>query len=174
VGSVIGVAVPLRHVSKYRLVIGMTESDCHTVPIYLLKLFLEERNVEVLNLGACVSLDRMFTAARDFGAQAIVFGAQNGHAFDDLMGLLACKTRYGLSCPVFLGGNLTVGAEKEPDTAEAFRKIGVDYIVSSFDGLLSIFLRLSSSQERETGTAETLTLAQLSVDAVLGPVAAGV
>ncbi|MGP8431875.1 cobalamin-dependent protein [Paraburkholderia fungorum] len=157
-------AVPLRPVSTARLVIGMTESDCHTVSIYLFKLFLEEQNIAVLNLGACVSLERMFEAANDFSAQAIVFGAQNGHAYDDLIGLQQCKKRYGSTCPIFLGGNLTVGAEKDRDAVDVFREIGVDYIVSDFESFLSIFLYLTSPKVPSVGQDDSAMLAPPFVD----------
>ncbi|MBV8753559.1 MAG: cobalamin-dependent protein [Pseudonocardiales bacterium] len=121
----------------------MTESDCHTVSIYLFKLFLEEHGFDVLNLGACVSLDTMFASATKFSADAIVFGAQNGHAYDDLIDLKLYKQKYRLSCPIFLGGNVAVGAEKADHIIEAIKDLGVDYIVHGFDEFLAIAATLS-------------------------------
>ncbi|RDU94557.1 cobalamin-dependent protein [Trinickia dinghuensis] len=165
-----GGVAPANSFEPARLVIGMTESDCHTVSIYLFKLFLEEHGIAVLNLGACVSLDRMFSAARDYTAQAIVFGAQNGHAYDDLIGLRQCRERYALACPVFLGGNLTVGAEKDRDIDEIFREIGVDYLVSDFESFLSIFQYLNVT--RSAVACEAATDLPASLGTVAGATAA--
>jgi methylaspartate mutase sigma subunit len=143
-------SVPSYIASRPRIVIGMTESDCHTVSIHLLKLFLEERNIAVLNLGACVSLERMFDAARKFAAHAIAFGAQNGHAYDDLVGLQYYKKYYGAGCPVFVGGNLTVGAEKHCNVEKLFLDIGVDYVVSNFESFLTTFLRMHRRSNTST------------------------
>jgi methylaspartate mutase S subunit len=143
-------SVPSNHASRPRIVIGMTESDCHTVSIYLLKLFLEERDIAVLNLGACVSLERMFDAAKKFAAHAIAFGAQNGHAYDDLAGLHYYKNRYAAAYPVFVGGNLTLGAEKQSNVEQRFLDIGVDYVVSDFESLLSTFLHVHRASNTST------------------------
>jgi methylaspartate mutase sigma subunit len=141
----------------------MTESDCHTVSVYLLKLFLEECDIAVLNLGACVSLERMFDAARKFAAHAIAFGAQNGHAYDDLVGLQYYKNYYGAGCPVFVGGNLTVGAEKDSNVENLFLDIGVDYVVSNFENFLSTFLRMHRRSNRSTAIVRQSTPAARSL-----------
>ena len=125
-------------VTMKRVVIGMTESDCHTVSLYMFKLYLEERGFQVLNLGACVPLELMFREAVNFRADAIVIGAQNGHAVDDLKRLKAIKKGYRDSPPIFIGGRLAVGVQK-PERAEAIiRGLGVDHVLNSFEEFLSI------------------------------------
>ena len=120
------------------ILIGMTESDCHTVAIYLFELFLIEQGYDVVNLGACVSLERMYEMAEKLDVGAIVFGAQNGHAYDDLWNLEWFKKRSAVSCPVFLGGNITVGASKDCDVGAAFRSLGVDHVILSFEDFLAL------------------------------------
>lgn len=129
-----------------RVVLAVPESDAHVVANRLLEYFLKQRGHTVLNLGACTPAAEIAAAARDFAADAIIISSQNGHALDDLGSLPAEMVAVGVAgVPVYLGGNLNVGAEKRlDDVAARFRPLGIR-IAGSFDDVDEL-LRLPAAR----------------------------
>lgn len=117
------------------IIIAMTESDAHVVANKLLQVFLEELGYKTINLGACTPMIDVSETAHLRQPQAIVIGSQNGHALEDLSSLASLKAQHGITCPVLLGGNLSVGAHKADDLEQNFKNAGVDYICKDFEEL---------------------------------------
>lgn len=113
------------------VILGVVGSDTHVVANYLVAHMLREDGYRVINLGACTPLVEFMAAyAANPDARAILIGSVNGHAKDDLRELGALKARYGVRCPVILGGNLSVGSHKELGLAEYYQRLGVDLVIT--------------------------------------------
>lgn len=117
---------------RRRVLLAVPESDCHVVGNKLLELFLTQQGYEVHNLGACTPAQEIAAAAREFQPDAIVISSQNGHAFEDLTPLPeALQAMRVTGVPIYLGGNLSVGADKRlGDLAQQFLTLGVQVMAS--------------------------------------------
>lgn len=125
-----------------RVLLAVTESDCHVVVNKLLEWhFIRRHGCEVRNLGGCTPAQEIAEAAREFEPDAIVLSSQNGHAFADLASLPAAMEAAGVTgVPVYLGGNLSVGADKQlDDPTQRFRALGIQ-VVQSFDHMDRLLL----------------------------------
>lgn len=129
-----------------RVLLAVPESDAHVVANTLLEYFLKQRGCPVLNLGACTPAADIAAAARDFAPDAILISSHNGHAFDDLRALPEAMAAAGAGhVPVYLGGNLSVGADKQLTDTTRFRALGIR-VVTSFEAIDEI-LRLPPAAE---------------------------
>jgi methylaspartate mutase sigma subunit len=131
------------------VILGVAASDTHVVANHLIAHMLRENGYEVVNLGACTPLqDFMDAHKQNPDALAIVIGSLNGHAKDDLRGLLELRQQYGIRCPVILGGNLSVGSQKELGLEDSFKTLGVDIVLNQPELLAQQLLSLSSTNRR--------------------------
>jgi methylaspartate mutase sigma subunit len=133
-----------------QIVLAMTESDAHVVGNKLLEVFLDESGFIVNNRGACTPLREVFEEAAKKPTLAIVLCSQNGHAREDIDGLKELKAEYFIYCPVILGGNLSVGANKVDNLHEQFLTAGIDLITCDFTELKAVLediILLSTEQE---------------------------
>src|SRR5207249_2588915 len=124
-----------------RVVVAAPESDCHVVALTLLAHFLEEHGYEVHNLGVCTPSVEVAHAAAELGARAVLVSAQSGHAWKDLADLASRMAALGVgdTTPVFIGGNLSVGAAKDPARIrQAFAAIGITVLDSFEDALRAL------------------------------------
>lgn len=125
------------------IIVAMTESDAHVVANKLLEVYLQEQGYSIINLGACTPLREVAETAAANAPQAIVLGSQNGHALEDISGLSSLKTEFHIDCPVILGGNLSVGAEKSDDLERKLKTAGVDFICQDFEDLSALLEELA-------------------------------
>jgi methylaspartate mutase sigma subunit len=122
-----------------KVILGVTESDSHVVANHLIAYHLRTHGFEVINLGACTPVRDFVNAyAEHLDAEAILIGSNNGHALTDLAGLEQAKHAGLLDCPVILGGNLSVGADKDPDFLRHFAEIGVDHILDRYESIIPL------------------------------------
>ncbi|MFI0723583.1 cobalamin-dependent protein [Streptomyces sp. NPDC021224] len=114
------------------VILGVAESDAHTVANRLIEMQLREHGLDVVNLGVCTPLADFARAyAEHPGAEAVVIGSVNGHAFDDLRDLPRLRAGGALRCPIVVGGNLSVGSHKDEDDDERrLRSLGVDHVLT--------------------------------------------
>jgi methylaspartate mutase sigma subunit len=113
------------------VVLGVTASDAHAVANQLIAHSLREEGYTVVNLGVCTSVMEFAQAAAEHpDVLAVVIGSLNGHAYDDLRELPAVRAKGLLRCPVVLGGNLSVGSQKDPLALTRLRGLGIDHILS--------------------------------------------
>jgi methylaspartate mutase sigma subunit len=136
------------------VILGVAASDTHVVANHLIAHMLRENGYKVVNLGACTPLrDFMDAYAQNPDAIAIVIGSLNGHAKDDLRGLKELKEEFGVRCPVVLGGNLSVGSQKELGLEEYFKQLGVD-VVQNRPELLAKHLRTLAAANSDGSLAD--------------------
>jgi methylaspartate mutase sigma subunit len=113
------------------VVLCVAASDAHVVANHLIAYLLRSSGFDVVNLGACTPISEIVDALREHPhAEAVIIGSLNGHARRDLAELPAARSRGEITCPVILGGNLSVGAHKSDGDADALRALTVDHIVT--------------------------------------------
>lgn len=124
-----------------RVLLAVPETDCHIVVNKLLEWHLLQHGCAVRNLGVCTPTQEIAAAAREFAPDAIVLSTQNGHALADLASLPAAMEAAGVAgVPVYLGGHLSVGADKHlEDHTQRFRALGIQ-VVESFDQMDRLLL----------------------------------
>lgn len=112
------------------VVLGVAASDAHVVANHLIAMFLRRQQFDVINLGACTPTEEFMKAASNANnLAAVLIGSLNGHALEDLADLPRLKQRYGITAPILVGGNLSVGAIKSDDVVNALLALGVDMIL---------------------------------------------
>lgn len=112
------------------IVLGVAASDAHVVANHLIAMYLRHQGFEVVNLGACTPTEAFMQAASEAtGLVAVLIGSLNGHALDDLADLPALRQRYGISAPIMVGGNLSVGAIKNDQVIADLHALGVDVVL---------------------------------------------
>lgn len=114
-----------------QLILGVAASDAHAVANQLIAKMLRQRGFGVINLGVCTTLEE-FAAACEANpwAEAMIVGSLNGHAYEDLQGLAELKRAGRITCPVIVGGNLSVGSRKGTDDEARLRELGVDAVLT--------------------------------------------
>lgn len=135
------------------VILGVASSDAHVVANHMIAHMLRERGFDVVNLGVTTPLQEFGEAYRAHpDALAIAIGSLNGHAHSDLQSLPLVRDLYGITCPVIVGGNLSVGSHKD-DGADTRRllELGVALILSTPRELLAELERLR--RERAAGRA---------------------
>ncbi|GAA2531321.1 cobalamin-dependent protein [Pilimelia columellifera] len=132
------------------VILGVTASDAHAVANQLICRQLRSHGFRVINLGVCTPLEEFADAVdAEPTAEAVLIGSVNGHARTDLRDLPALRRQGRLQPPVILGGNLSVGAQKEEADHEHLLALGVDHIVTDVAELLPLLDTLYASQQLE-------------------------
>jgi methylaspartate mutase sigma subunit len=127
------------------VVLGVAASDAHVVANHLIAMLLRRHHFEVINLGACTPTEEfMKTASRVTGLAAVLIGSLNGHATADLADLPRLRARYGVTAPVIVGGNLSVGAIKDDRVMRELLALGVDMVLKHPTQLLGALQRLTA------------------------------
>jgi methylaspartate mutase sigma subunit len=131
------------------VILGVAASDSHSVANQLFAMGLAERGFKVVNLGACTPLEQFADALDQHPeALAIGIGSLNGHAYKDLRQLPELRASGRLCRPVIVGGNLSVGCRSDVAARDRIRGLGVDFITSSFQGLVNILKQIASDESR--------------------------
>lgn len=115
---------------KGKILLGVTKSDAHVVANHLIAFDLREKGYQVENLGACTPIEEFIleTLALD-NVDAILIGSLNGHGLEDIRGLKELKELYDIRIPIIMGGNLSVGKDKNSNLEEELKEEGIDYIL---------------------------------------------
>ncbi|MFF3754998.1 cobalamin-dependent protein [Streptomyces sp. NPDC002018] len=147
----------MRHEDETRTVIlGVAASDSHVVANHLIAHALRAEGFHVVNLGTCTTVDEFADAHREYPwAEAVIIGSLNGHAYEDLQDLPAARAAGLLSCPVVLGGNLSVGSRKDTGDIDRLYALGVDVILADPDRLPATLDALR--ERRNAGSVVTPT-----------------
>jgi methylaspartate mutase sigma subunit len=133
-----------------KIILGVAASDAHAVANHLIAHLLRARDYEVVNLGTCTPIAEFIEAHRAHpDALAVLVGSLNGHARDDLAELPAARAAGELSLPVIVGGNLSVGSEKDGQEAQRLLDLGVDHVLAELSELLPLLERLTAGQSTE-------------------------
>jgi methylaspartate mutase sigma subunit len=130
--------------ARPKIILCVAASDAHVVGNHMIAMFLRDNGVDVINLGAATPIEEMMEAYQmNQDVLAIVIGSMNGHAVDDLAGLGNAKRDYQVRCPIFLGGNLSVGSQKTSREIESMLNDGVSEIVRDPERLLMMLKKLA-------------------------------
>ncbi|MTI46145.1 cobalamin-binding protein [Roseibium hamelinense] len=140
-----GFEPPLREDIRPKVILCVAASDAHVVGNHMIAMFLRDNGFEVVNLGAATPIEEIMDAHQKHpDVIAIIIGSLNGHAADDLAGLGIAKRDYQVRCPVFLGGNLSVGSRKTSREVDQLLSDGVNEIVNDPEKLLIKLKQLAS------------------------------
>ena len=121
---------------KKKIVTGVIGYDIHYGGNVILQYALREAGFEVISLGTQVTQKDFLSAAIEADADAILVSSLYGHAEIDCQGFgNACKEA-GLNIPLYIGGNLLVGAEqlgkdKWLETESKFKEMGFTRVYST-------------------------------------------
>lgn len=131
-----------------KVILAVTESDAHVVANQLIAFQLRQNGYNVINLGACCSVQEIKQAYdENSDTIAILIGSLNGHACEDLKDLPTFSHK--IHCPIILGGNLSVGSKKHLNEHEDFYKLGVSTVLQSHLQVLPLLESLCTQQIRE-------------------------
>ncbi|MFB7330322.1 methylaspartate mutase [Streptomyces adustus] len=140
-----------------KVILGVAASDSHAVANHLIAFFLRGLGFDVVNLGTCTPVEEFAEAcARHPEAEAVIIGSLNGHVHEDLRGLDRAKQSGRITCPVIVGGNLSVGSHKDGSSHDRLYAAGVDHILGDPSELPGLLAELQVDRER---AAVTLGLA---------------
>ncbi len=123
---------------KPKVILCVAASDPHVVANHLIAMLLRDNGFEVVNLGACTSVEEIMQSYQENpDTSAILIGSLNGHAVEDLRGLEIAKRDYQVRCDVYLGGNLSVGAGSPDAAIKRLMSDGVDAVFQDPNDLLA-------------------------------------
>lgn len=107
-----------------------TASDAHTWNLVFLQLFLEELGYSVVNLGSCVSDERLVRECLRIAPTLIVISSVNGHGCQDglrLIGRLRSEDRLK-DTPTIIGGKLGITGTPLGDRVAELLEGGFDAV----------------------------------------------
>ncbi|GAA4971928.1 cobalamin-dependent protein [Actinoplanes utahensis] len=129
------------------VILGVAASDAHAVANQLIDRHLRAHGFTVMNLGVCTPLTEFADALDDEpGAEAVLIGSLNGHAYEDLHDLPTLRGRGRLRRPVILGGNLSLGAHKQSADLDRLHRLGVDHILQDVAALVPLLDMLRTAR----------------------------
>ncbi len=138
--------------AKSTVILGVAASDAHAVANHLIAHSLRECGYEVVNLGTCTPVEEFAVAAEQRPhALALIIGSLNGHIHEDLHDLRAAQKAGRITCPVIVGGNLSVGSHKDDADIKRLYALGVDHLLADSADLPTLLESLES--ERRTTRA---------------------
>jgi methylaspartate mutase sigma subunit len=110
-------------------VLSTVESDSHTWNLVYLQLLLEERGMDVVNLGACTPVAVIIESIKTVRPDVVIISSVNGCGFTQGRALIThAKECLGEDIPKFvIGGKLTTSADD--------RGIENDLLAAGFDGV---------------------------------------
>jgi methylaspartate mutase sigma subunit len=114
---------------KNKLLTGVIGYDIHYGGNVILQLALKQGGFEVISLGTQVSQKEFIEAAIETNCDAILVGSMYGMAEIDCQGFGNAMQESGLNIPLYIGGNLAVGADqmeasKRAEIIKKFKDIG--------------------------------------------------
>ncbi|MCP3819177.1 cobalamin-dependent protein [Streptomyces sp. A3M-1-3] len=136
------------------VILGVAASDSHAVANHLIAYSLRGLGFDVVNLGTCTPVEEFAEACAQYpDAEAVVIGSLNGHVHEDLRGLDRAKQSGRITCPVVVGGNLSVGSHKDASSLDRLYATGVDHILSDPAELPALLDELRAARDRSAVTS---------------------
>lgn len=99
-----------------KIITGVIGYDIHYGGNVILQYALRDAGFEVIGLGTQVSQKDFIDAAKETAADAILVGSLYGHGEMDCEGFGGACKEAGLNIPLYVGGNLQVGADQQRKT----------------------------------------------------------
>ena len=114
---------------KKKLLTGVIGYDIHYGGNVILQLALRQAGFDVISLRTQVSQKEFIEAAIETNADAILVGSMYGMAEIDCQGFGNAMKEAGLNIPLYIGGNLAVGADqmdasKREELIKKFKDMG--------------------------------------------------
>jgi methylaspartate mutase sigma subunit len=145
------------------VILGVAASDSHAVANHLIAYGLRAEGYQVVNLGTCTPVSEFAQACQENPrALAVVVGSLNGHVHEDLNELSAAQRDGLITCPVIVGGNLSVGSHKDGSAVSRLRELGVTHVLSDPQELTSVLAGLAAATTTASEPAELVPLATAS------------
>ncbi|MER6100568.1 cobalamin-dependent protein [Streptomyces sp. NPDC001728] len=118
-----------------KILLTGTASDSHTWNLVYLQLLLEELGHRVVNIGPCVTDDRLAAACHTHTPGLVVISSVNGHGYrDGLSAVRRLRTEPGLgTTPVVIGGKLGVAGTRDPERAARLLEAGCEAVFDDGD-----------------------------------------
>jgi methylaspartate mutase sigma subunit len=139
--------------SQRPVILGVAASDSHAVANHLIAQSLRREGFTVVNLGTCTPVAEFADAcARHPDALAVAIGSLNGQIHEDLRDLAAAQEAGRITCPVIVGGNLSVGSTKDPAAITRLYELGVDRVLASVSELVPVLDGLLAAAPAATVT----------------------
>jgi methylaspartate mutase sigma subunit len=156
-------ADPRKAGSGATVILGVAASDSHAVANHLIAYGLRAEGYRVVNLGTCTPVSEFAQACQENPrALAVVVGSLNGHVHEDLHDLSAAQRDGLITCPVIVGGNLSVGSHKDGSSVSRLRELGVTHVLSDPQELMVILAELAAAQTTASDPAELVPVAAAS------------
>ncbi|WP_431947460.1 cobalamin-dependent protein [Micromonospora marina] len=134
------------------VILCVAASDSHVVANHLVAYLLRSYGFNVVNLGACTTIaDICHALVRWPEAEAVLVGSLNGHARQDLADLPEAKQRGAITCPVIVGGNLSVTVDRGVSEDAALYALGVDYILRDPSTIPAVLDELRAQRDGDSG-----------------------
>jgi len=134
--------------AQHTVILGVAASDAHAVANHLIAHLLRTQGYRVINLGTCTPVSEFAaTAAEHPEALAVIIGSLNGHVHEDLRDLRAAKDAGLITCPVIVGGNLSVGSRKDSADVVRLYGLGVDYVPASVTALPALLVQIEARRQ---------------------------
>ena len=131
------------------VILGVAASDAHAVANHLIAHSLREHGHTVVNLGTCTPVEEFASAAElRPDALAVVIGSLNGHIHEDLHDLREARAAGRITCPVIVGGNLSVGSHKDDTVIDRLYALGVDLVLKDPDELPAVLADVAAGRRR--------------------------
>ena len=137
------------------VILGVAASDSHAVANHLIAYGLRAEGYQVINLGTCTPVSEFAQACQENPhALAVVVGSLNGHVHEDLHDLSAAQHAGLITCPVIVGGNLSVGSHKDGSAIARLGDLGVTHVLSDPKELTPILAELAAARTTVSAPAK--------------------
>lgn len=121
------------------VILGVAASDSHAVANHLIAYALRSHGFTVVNLGTCTPVAEFADACvRHPETEALIIGSLNGQIHEDLHDLAEKRNAGLITCPVIVGGNLSVGSTKHASAVQRLYRLGVDHVLNHPDELFPL------------------------------------
>lgn len=142
------------------VILGVAASDSHAVANHLIAYGLRAEGYRVVNLGTCTPVSEFAQACQENPhALAVVVGSLNGHVHEDLHDLAEAQRDGLITCPVIVGGNLSVGSHKDGSAVSRLHELGVTHVLSDPQELMAILAELAAATTTAPEPAELVPAA---------------
>jgi len=131
---------------RRRAVVSGLPSDAHTWNLIFLQLCLEDAGFEVVNLGPCVTPERLVGCCQAHDPVLVVLSSVNGHGYQDGLATISVlrATPELAGIPVVIGGKLTTSGALTAARVAALEAAGYNGVYDDRPDAAALFSRMIS------------------------------